>query len=880
MADQPVKKFRKDYQQPDYWIDTAKLHFELKEEATLVSSELSLSRNLSKGEQAKPLVLDGEQLELLSLRLDDCELSKDEYRVDEEQLTIYKVPERFNLQIKTRINPNKNTVFMGLYLTNGTYCTQCEPHGFRRITYFLDRPDVMSVFTTTILADKKRYPMLLSNGNPQERGELADDRHWITWHDPFKKPGYLFALVAGDLAKLEDSYTTRSGRKVALEIYAEHQNQDKCDHAMRSLKKAMAWDEEVFGLEYDLDIYMIVAVDDFNMGAMENKGLNVFNSKCVLAKPETATDSDFDNIERVIAHEYFHNWTGNRVTCRDWFQLSLKEGLTVFRDQEFSSDVGSRAVIRINNVKKLRTRQFSEDSGPIAHPIRPDSYIEMNNFYTATVYEKGAEVIRMIHTLLGRDNFRKGMDLYFQRHDGQAVTCDDFVAAMSDASGYDLNQFKHWYSQAGTPELRVHSEYDSERRRLKLFVKQSCPPTPEQENKPPFFIPFKLGLIDPNGEALDLQLVGEEKAAGKSRVLTLKQPENCFEFIAIPEKTVPSLLQGFSAPVKLDYSYADDELGFLMAHDSDPFCRWEANQRLAINIIKRLLQTAQAEKPLQMEEVLTTAYRRLLGLKGIDKALLAQLLELPSENYLAECIQPIAVKPIHQVREFLKTELASALENEFLANYKKLAQALTEYRLTTEDIAARSLKNICLSYLLNLGERYRYLALEQYSSANNMTDQLFALQVLINNGLEQTMPQLDHFYQQWQHDPLVVDKWFAIQARIPDKEILHRVQTLVKHDAFNVKNPNKVYALIGVFCEGNPIGFHREDGAGYAFLGDYILELNTINPWVAARLVRTLTHWRKFSQPNQGLMKSQLERIANHDGLCKDVYEIVSKSLT
>jgi aminopeptidase N len=880
MASVPVKKFRKDYQPPDYWVNAITLHFELEEEASLVSSELSISRNVSQADQAKPLVLDGETLELLSLKLDDRELNPNEYQVDSEQITIYKVPERFKLQIKTAINPKENTAFTGLYLTNGNYCTQCEPLGFRRMTYFIDRPDIMPVFTTTILADKKRYPVLLSNGNLQAQGERDDGRHWVTWHDPFKKPCYLFALVAGDLAKIEDRYTTRSGRKVTLEIYVEHENRNQCDHALRSLKKAMAWDEEVFGLEYDLDVYMIVAVNDFNGGAMENKGLNVFNSKYVLAKSETATDSDFENIEMVIAHEYFHNWTGNRVTCRDWFQLSLKEGLTVFRDQEFSSDMGSRAVVRIDNVKKLRTRQFIEDSGPIAHPVRPDAYIEMNNFYTTTVYDKGAEVIRMIHTLLGSENFRKGMDLYFQRHDGQAVTCDDFISAMSDASGFDLNQFELWYSQAGTPELQVHSEYDSERRRLKLFIEQSCPPTPEQESKQPFLIPLKLGLIQTNGEELDLQLVGEKQASGSSRVLSIKQSRECFEFINVPEKTIPSLLRGFSAPVKLNYSYTDDELGFLMAHDADPFARWEANQCLAINVIKRLVQDTKAEKRLQIDEMLITVYRQLLKRKEIDdKALLAQLLELPNEVYLAECIQPIEVNILHQVREFLQTELATILENELLENYQKLAPAGKKYRLNREDIATRSLKNIHLSYLLKLGDNYRHLAIKQYTSADNMTDQLFALQVLVNNDLEQTMPQLDHFYQQWQHDPLVLDKWFEIQAKAPDKDILSRVQTLVKDDAFNLKNPNKVYALMGAFCASNPIGFHREDGASYEFLGNYILELSTINPWVAARLVRSLTRWRKFTQPYQTLMKTQLERIAKHEGLCKNVYEIVNQSL-
>ncbi|MDM8558565.1 aminopeptidase N [Candidatus Parabeggiatoa sp. HSG14] len=876
----PLKKLRKDYQLPDYLVDSVKLHFDLGDQTTVVSSKIEVSRNLSKNHQPQPLVLDGEQIELLSLQLDGRELGNEEYQVKDEQLIIHTVPERFSLQIKTRLDPSKNTDFTGLYLSSGTYCTQCEPHGFRRMTYFVDRPDVMTVFTTTVLADKKRYPVLLSNGNPQERGDLNDGRHWVTWHDPFKKPSYLFALVAGDLAQIADRYTTGSGHQVALEIYVEHENREKCDHAMRSLKNAMAWDEKVFGLEYDLDIYMIVAVNDFNMGAMENKGLNVFNSKFVLAKPETATDTDFNRIEGVIAHEYFHNWTGNRVTCRDWFQLSLKEGLTVFRDQEFSSDMGSRAVTRINEVKNLRIRQFSEDSSPMAHPIRPDSYIEMNNFYTATVYNKGAEVIRMMHTLLGADNFRKGMDLYFQRHDGQAVTCDDFVSAMQDASGYDLEQFKFWYSQAGTPELQVSSEYDSEKQHFKLFVEQSCPSTPEQAVKQPFLIPFNIGLINPaSGKELDLQLVGENNSSGTSRVLSITQPKECFEFVNIPEKPMPSLLRSFSAPVKLDYPYTNDELGFLVAHDPDSFACWEASQCLSINIIKQLITDAQAGKDLHIDEVLMAAYNKLLKLENIDKALLAQLLELPSETYIAECIQPIEVNVIHQARDFLQTKLASRLENKFLENYQSLAKERGEYRLSREDIATRLLKSGYLKYLLKLGNNHRLLAIKQYNTANNMTDQLAALNVLVDNGLEQAMSQLEHFYQQWQHDPLVIDKWFGIQAIAPHKDILYRVQALVKHEAFNIKNPNKVYALIGSFSVNNPIGFHRYDGAGYQFLGDIVLELNSINPMIAARLVRGLINWRKFVQPHQDLMKDQLERIANHGKLCKDVYEIVSKSL-
>ena len=717
---QPVRL--KDYRPPEFLIDQVRLHFDLGEEETRVRSSLTMRRNPVISKQNQGLYLDGEGLQLISLAIDGRSLTASDYTLESEGLTLHKVPDRFTLESEVGIRPQENTALEGLYKSSGMFCTQCEAEGFRRITWFLDRPDVMACFRTTIVADRERYPVLLSNGNPVASQLLPDGRHQATWDDPFPKPSYLFALVAGDLRCLEGEHTTPSGRQVALRIYVEPENIDKCDHAMRSLKNAMAWDEQKYGREYDLDIYMIVAVNDFNMGAMENKGLNIFNSKFVLARPDTATDQDFQGIEGVIGHEYFHNWTGNRITCRDWFQLSLKEGLTVFRDQEFSADMGSRGVKRIEDVRLLRAHQFAEDAGPMAHPVRPDSYIEINNFYTVTVYEKGAEVVRMHHQLLGPERYRKGMDLYFERHDGQAVTTDDFVRCMEDAGGRDLAQFRYWYSQGGTPELHIRGQYDRAARSYTLEMSQSCQPTPGQDSKQPFHIPLALGLLDAEGRDLPLRLEGESEAVAGTRVLELRAPSETYRFQDLPVSPVPSFLRGFSAPVKLHFDYSDRQLMFLMAHDSDGFSRWDAAQSLA----QRILLSSIADPEADIPEGFIEAFRTALNDPSTDRALLVEILSLPSEAYLGDQMEQVDVDGIHQARERLKTVLAQGLRDEFLRVYNA-SQEHGAYDIAPAAIARRRLKNLCLGYLMQLEEeQIGQLCLAQYRAGHNMTDVMAA----------------------------------------------------------------------------------------------------------------------------------------------------------
>ncbi|MFO1372253.1 MAG: aminopeptidase N [Candidatus Competibacteraceae bacterium] len=870
----------KDYTPPAYHIPHLELRFELDEEFTTVYSRLWIVR-VDATPAGTPLVLDGQQLELISLTLDGTLLAIDRYRVEIDRLTLFDPPEAFELAVTTRIRPQDNASLEGLYKSSGNFCTQCEAEGFRKITYFLDRPDVMAVFTTTVIADKSRYPVLLSNGNLIASDELSDGRHSATWRDPFPKPCYLFALVAGHLRYIEDTFTTRSRREVALRIYVEPENIGQCEHAMYSLKQAMTWDEQHFGLEYDLDLYQIVAVGDFNMGAMENKGLNIFNTKYVLAKPETATDADYQGILGVIGHEYFHNWTGNRVTCRDWFQLSLKEGLTVFRDQEFSSDLGSRGVKRIEDVRILRNSQFPQDAGPMAHPVRPESYIEINNFYTVTVYNKGAEVVRMIQTLVGREGFRRGMGLYFQRHDGQAVTCDDFVAAMADANGVDLIPFKRWYRQAGTPELTVSDAYDPASRTYTLTVRQSCPPTPGQSHKEPFHIPLAVGLLGADGHDLPLQLAGEETSQGTTRVLELREAAHTFRFVDIPARPIPSLLRGFSAPVKLNSAESDDDLRFRLAHDSDDFNRWDAGQTLTIRTILGLLEDRRHGRAWTLPESFSAAFGRAL-VSTADPALLAQVLILPSETYLAEQMAVVDVDGIHAAHRFVRRVLAERLRDSFLATYETL-QHLQErdgYRIDSTAIGQRTLKNVCLDYLMQLDDpELRTRCLRQFHSAGNMTDQLGALTPLANYDGPERAEVLAEFYSRWRHDALVVDKWLTLQAtsRLPGTLII--VKNLMTHEAFNLKNPNKVRALIGTFCQGNPLHFHAADGSGYTFLADQILILNAFNPQIAARLMATFTRWRKYDPTRQALMQGQLERILAAPDLSPDVYEITAKSL-
>jgi aminopeptidase N len=876
-TDTPQIIYRHDYRAPDYLIDTVHLHFSRRERQAVVTSRLHCRRN-GEGGANPPLVLDGEELELLSVFLDFRKLTEKEYVQSKESLTINQVPDNFELAITTLIRPEENTSLEGLYKSSGNFCTQCEAQGFRKITYFLDRPDVMSRFTTTIEADSS-VPVLLANGNLVETGKAPNGRHYAIWQDPFPKPCYLFALVAGDLVRVADTHATGSGRTIDLHIYVQKHNSDRCDHALRSLKKAMAWDEKVFGLEYDLDLFMIVAVDDFNMGAMENKGLNIFNSKYVLAKPQTATDADYAGIEGVVAHEYFHNWTGNRVTCRDWFQLSLKEGLTVFRDQQFSADMTSAAVKRLTDVRMLRNLQFVEDGGPMAHPVRPDSYIEINNFYTMTVYEKGAELIRMIHTLLGVDGFRRGMDLYFQRHDGQAVTCDDFVRAMEDGGGVDLTQFRRWYSQAGTPQLLVTSIYNPESSTCTLQVVQSCPSTPGQEEKEPFHIPLAVGLLNSRGTDMELSVNG--KKMGTTVVLDVKEGEQAFVFEDIREKPIPSLLRGFSAPVKLHYDYTEDELRFLLAHDADPFNRWEAGQRLSCRLLLRLIADRQQGKELQLDDGFIVVFQGLLARESeIDPAFLAELLMLPSEKYLGEQLAVIDVEAIHQVRQFVRRTLAATLRDYFIELYHANT-SMAPYSYDQQSAGKRSLKNIALAYLMqNDDKAVMDMCLGQFEQSGNMTDVLAALQSIVHNpDCPERKSVLVSFYSEWQRDSLVLDKWFSLQATAPLPQTLDEVKSLVDHPAFSLKNPNKVRSLIGAFCGSNQICFHEKSGAGYRFLADQVLAIDRFNHQIAARMLAPLSRWQRFDASRQNFMCRQLERILASSELSKDVYEVASKSL-
>ena len=872
--DTPKTIYLRDYQSPKFYIDQVELHFDLKEECTLVRSLLFMRRNPDAENGA--LRLHGEELELVSLKLDEDVLGADAYVQDDEGLTIFDVPEQFVLESTVRIFPQNNTALEGLYQSGAMFCTQCEAEGFRRITWYLDRPDVMACFTTTIIADKVKYPVLLSNGNPVESKELPDGRHMMSWHDLFPKPSYLFALVAGDLCHIEDSYTTFSRRNVVLQIYVESENIDKCDHALQSLKKAMAWDEQNYGREYDLDIYMIVAVNDFNMGAMENKGLNIFNSKYVLARPDTATDQDFQGIEGVIAHEYFHNWTGNRITCRDWFQLSLKEGLTVFRDQEFSADMGSRGVKRIEDVRLLRSHQFAEDAGPMAHPIRPDSYIEINNFYTVTVYEKGAEVVRMQHHLLGAEAYRKATNLYFERHDGQAVTTDDFIQCMQDASGQDLEQFRNWYSQAGTPELHIKGDYDKTEQSFTLTVRQSCRPTLGQEQKPAFHIPLAIGLLGHAGTDLPIQIEGEQQPSAGTRVLELRQSVEKFKFTGLQSPPIPSLLRGLSAPVKVYYDYSSEELMLLMAHDADDFNRWNAAQTLSQRIILNIVKGEMLEIPSGYIEAVRTA----LNDGSTDQALLAELLTLPSESYLGDQMDEVDVEGIHTASEAVKRNIAAELRDDLLRCYQA-CQDCDSYRPEPADIGRRRLKNICLSYLMQLDDaEIRSLCFQQFQDNHNMTDVMASLSLLANYDCSEREKALGEFYAKWKDDPLVLDKWFSIQATSKLPDTLVRVKALREDPAFSIKNPNKVRSLIGAFCSANPARFHAADGAGYTFLADAVLELDKLNPQVASRMLRIMSRWRHYDSSRRKLMQFQLQRILSVDGVSKDVYEIASKSIS
>ena len=872
----PKAIYLKDYERPAYAFERVHLNFELGEATTTVTSTVRVRPESDAG--GKTLFLHGdESVELASIAVNGEAFTT--YERTAKGIALSSLPTAaFDLRVETVIKPQENTALEGLYKSSGNFCTQCEAEGFRRITFYQDRPDVMSIFTTRIEADKTKYPVLLGNGNLVDSGDLDGGKHFTVWEDPWAKPCYLFALVAGDLAMVEDKFTTMSGKEVTLRIFTEAHNIDKCDHAMASLIKSMKWDEDTFGLEYDLDLFNIVAVDDFNMGAMENKSLNIFNSRLVLATPQSATDADYAAIEGVVAHEYFHNYTGNRVTCRDWFQLSLKEGLTVYRDQEFSADMNSRGVKRIGDVSRLRTAQFAQDAGPMAHPIRPESYIKMDNFYTVTVYEKGAEVVRMYETLLGKDGFRKGMDLYFQRHDGQAVTTEDFFAAMADANGADLSTFKPWYSQAGTPRVTVNGIYDADAKTFTVQCSQTVPKTPGQDNKIPMLCPIAIGLVGPDGEDMELTLDGESH--GTTAVLGFDRAEAAYTFTGVNAKPVPSILRNFSAPVRLTTNLTQDDLLFLMANDSDAFNRWEAGQTLLRNLCLDLIKGG--EGAFKMDDAITAAMRTILaGAKGpdADKAFIARAMMVPSEGELSDILEEGTVDPalVHAARKFVMTTLATELRDDLEATIA--ANSAEKYSNEPADRAARSLKNTCIGYLSYLdAPEIAAMTYARFGAADNMTDKIAALSALSGKNCDERVKALDEFYTEWSHDPLVMNKWLGIQAASSLPGNLANVVALMDGPAFDIKNPNKVYSLIGGFCASSN-NFHAADGSGYEFLADVVLELDDLNGQVASRMVGAFTRWRKYEPTRASAMRAQLERILAKDGLSENVFEIVSKSL-
>jgi aminopeptidase N len=881
MPNEITTTYRKDYQPSSHLIDAIDLTIDLHETITHVTAKMYVRQN-PLAEKTDVLVLNGEKQRLRLVKINDERLMQREYEIDAESLTLKDLPEEFDLEIQSEIKPQENTELMGLYKSGKMFCTQCESEGFRKIIYYLDRPDILSGFTTTIIADKKRYPVLLSNGNLVAIKDMDENRHLAQWEDPFKKPSYLFAMVAGDLACIEDYFTTCSGRKIILKIFSEKGNQEKCKFAMESVKKAMRWDEEKFGREYDLDVFMIVAVSDFNSGAMENKGLNIFNTKCILADAVTATDKDYAHIDKVIAHEYFHNWTGDRVTCRDWFQLSLKEGLTVFRDQLFSEEITSKVVARIDEVQHLRTMQFPEDAGPLAHPVRPDSYIKIDNFYTMTIYEKGAEVIRMMSVLLGKEKFRQGMDLYFERFDGQAVTCDDFVEALQDASGIDLTQFKLWYSQAGTPELHITSEYNVTSKQYKLMVKQIIPDTPGQKNKLPMHIPLAVGWQDHPTE-----------------VLNVTKPKQTFVFDNMEKEPVPSLLRGFSAPVKIFYDYSDNDLAFLMANDDDAFAHWEAGQvyasKILLNAISKkachsepkaknlrfktdkILRCAQDDNFLPNNFI--EAFGKVLLHETLDQALIARMLILPTEIYLGELMPIIKVDEIHQAREKMLYLLAEKFHDDFLRLYHENIDD-KPYKYNMKDAAHRVFKNVCLHYLMRLDDaKIQDLCMQQFRQTDNMTDRLSAFIALANKDCAHRASAIKEFYQMYQGNALAIDKWFAVQATSTISTTLNEIKKLLQHPDFTLKNPNRARSVLSSFAAMNPVIFHDISGEGYKILADQILKMDKLNPKITSRLVKPLTQWRKYDAKRQDLMKAQLHRILAEKDLSKETYEIVHKAL-
>lgn len=871
--------YLKDYRPPAYLVESVQLHFKLDPDQTVVTSEMVLVRNPDAGTEPD-LRLDGRHLELVEARLNGEPLAAQSYALDDEGMTVFAVGDRCALSLKTRVYPRANTSLEGLFCSKDILCTQCEPEGLRKITYFPDRPDVMTRYRVILEAAEGQFNALLSNGNLVSSELTQDGNRLVTWEDPFKKPSYLFALVAGNLYCAEGEFTTVSGRKITLHVYVEPENRDKCQHALMALTKAMAWDEKRFGREYDLDLYQIVAVNDFNMGAMENKGLNLFNAKYVLAQPQTATDLDYQQIESVIAHEYFHNWTGNRITCRDWFQLSLKEGLTVFRDQEFSADeVTTKAIGRIEAVRALRSLQFPEDAGPTAHPVRPDSYMEINNFYTMTVYNKGAEVVRMLAMVLGPEGFRRGMDDYFLRHDGQAVTVEDFLAAMSAGSGRDLSPFMVWYQQSGTPVVTLEHDYDAKHKTCTLTFQQSTPPTPGQAVKQPFPIPLLVALLDKNGREIPLHLEGSEGEA-TTRLLELAKEKQTFKFTQVGSRPVPSVLRHFSAPVRMHAKLSSEEMGFLWCHDGDGFNRWEGGQAFASQLLLRAVEDWKLGEVFTVPEVFLGAFKKNMEdttLQPMDKAM---LLMLPDEKYVLDQMDKGEPEGVYMVRRRFKKRLAQNFAGIMHDLYQALAEKDKSYRYDRGAVGRRTLKNLCLDYLVTGDcQRFGPLAVKQYETTDNMTDRLQALVKLAHEEHVIAHDVLEDFYKRWKNDPLVMDKWFAIQATSPAQNTLDRVKSLLHHKQFNITNPNKVRALIGSFCHTNPYRFHGANGDGYRFLVQMIEKLNKINPQVAARMVTPMVPWKRFDERRGRLMLEALRSIAALPDLARDIHELVHKAL-
>ncbi len=876
----PQTIYLKDYTPSDYLISTIHLTFDLDDTNTQVISKMEVKANYDISTGKRNMFLNGEELTLNKIIVDGEELGSDKYELVEEGLVLKEVKESFTLEIHNTINPEANKALDGLYKSGSIFCTQNEPEGFRRITYFIDRPDIMAVYTTKIIADKKKFPILLSNGNPTNSGDLDNGKHFVEWLDPFVKPSYLYALVAGDLGLVKDEFTTMSGRKIALEIYVDKGNESKCGHAMESLKNSMKWDEETYGREYDLDIYMIVAVDAFNMGAMENKGLNIFNSAYVLADPKTATDANFFGIEGVIGHEYFHNWTGNRITCRDWFQLTLKEGLTVFRDQEFSSDMNSRVVNRISNVQSLKARQFVEDAGPTAHPIKPSSYIEINNFYTMTIYEKGAEIIRMIHTLLGPEGYRKGTDKYFELFDGQAVTTEDFIHAMSVANdNYDFSQFTNWYHQAGTPEIDIKTSYNEEKAEYSITLTQSCRPTPGQKEKKPYHMPFAIGLVDKNGNDFTLKLkeVFTAQPQIEDNILHLTQESETFTFTGIDHEPVPSFNRGFSAPVNLKSDRSLSDYVYLMAHDNDEFNRYESAQALAKSLMINLIKDSSNGVELKLDAPYIEAYGKLIKDESIDNSFKALALGIPSEGVLHQSQEIVDFENTHKVRKFVIKTLAQTYEKEFAEIYKSLAVE-KEYSLSPEAMGERELKNMVLNFLLTTeNSEYETWCFDQFNNASNMTDEYASLVMLIHNDSKFSDEVISKFFNKWKHETLVMQKWLTAQSSAAGEKTLSRVKELLSNEVYDKSVPNLVRSLVGTFT-GNSIEFHAKSGEGYKFITDQIIDIDKLNPQMASRLAGSFKDYKRLPSDLKALVKESLERILAEKSISRNVYEIVSKT--